>query len=170
MQVRRAGRARLTMGRAMRRVKSTPMVTGRLYRATGAVTLGLAFVVAMLAADDGAESEPDSTAQRLAAGSAPARSATARPAVRAGSSGEGLVFVDGAAAADMAFSGAERSGVLAYLGDAARLDSVPAEATDGHAPPPGYARDPDADRPTPQQLERLIAQSYARSGSAGGGD
>lgn len=155
----------------MRRAKSTQLVTDRLYRTTGGVTLVLAFLVAMFAADGDDRTGPAGAVR--AETTAPA-TGTARHAVHAGPANGALTLADGVRDPGGSSAWSERSGPLAYLGIGDQPEqgqfADQSEPPFDLAPPPGYARDPHADRPTPQQLERLIAQSYVRSGSDGGGD
>lgn len=154
----------------MRRVKSTQLVTGRLYRSTGGVTLVVAFLVAMFAADGDDRAGSPASAPQLAASADPKPRSRAAAAY---SPSGGLAPDEGSRDPDGPSMWPERSGALAYLGTGQFDPGQLVDQSDSAlnlAPPPGYARDPHADRPTPQQLERLIQQSYLRSGSDGGGD
>lgn len=156
----------------MRRVKSRQLVTGRFHRTASAGALALAFLVAMTADNEavlpghpvGAEPPVRAAQPMVAARSAAAASAPAAPrgALAALPLGDG--------AEDDAGDGAAGFDPAPVPADPGAAPADPKAVSGPFAPPPGMARDPHADRPTPQQLEHLIGLSQIRSGSEGRGD
>lgn len=130
------------------------------------MVLAMAFMVAMISGG-----EPNSSGPVPGSPTPPRPAgAAARHPVLSGRSNAGLTLAEEPGGAEPAAPGLDEADSPAHLGAYTRPEPPASGERDNFAPPLGFARDPEVDRPTPQQVRRLIAQSYARSGSEGGGD